>query len=89
MRCQGFRLPWVNLAQINLHSLFFARLALLGLSRDELVRLHWSTDFELAMINELADLGISAEACFFHLMQCVIRRIDKLGLRKRFDTDMR
>ncbi len=48
------------------------------------------TDFEQAVINAFHRFFPNAEVqgCYFHLNQCLVRKVQQLGLKRHFDNDM-
>ncbi len=47
-------------------------------------------DFELAAINSFRRHFANASifGCYFHLNQCLVRKVGQVGLKRRFDTEM-
>ncbi len=47
-------------------------------------------DFEQAALNSFRRHFPNAEisGCYFHLTQCIVRKVGSLGLKRRFDSDM-
>ncbi len=47
-------------------------------------------DFEMAAVNNFREVFPNAllQGCYFHLNQCLVRKVQNLGLKRRFDEDM-
>ena len=50
----------------------------------------WLTDFEASMIGAHREVlpGSSSRGCFFHLTQAIHRKVDSMGYRERYTTDL-
>ncbi len=47
-------------------------------------------DFEMAAVNSFREVFPNAllQGCYFHLNQCLVRKVQNLDLKRRFDEDM-